>query len=502
MKVSEAVTYMTKSYLHRTIDSFTRDLPKPDEEKAREIIIRNAEELTDSDRIETVLSYHDLYSERLLHTYILEALINRPNHAADETDVIDEVRQLEEGVIQDSKNPERFKYEDADALDILRAVLEVAIRDERVSSDELGLLRRLREKLGIQNRTARVLQAELGHFPKAGNRIHSPSEFRDALIDLQRRGVVFYCNKLDGGIYVVPDEIVPGVRRALGIELSRKGWHALLQQLPRKHFATILEAAGLPKYGSKQELQERVVAAGIRPSSALDSLSNEDLYQICKSLPGAKVSGSKSDRIDRVIDYFANLVVRELPEEASPGERYYRYLVELAHRDRENLLANKVIKKDRDMEDAFEEGTRYLFTEKLGLELLHMPGSEHPDGSFEMRSGGDLLLWDNKSKETVYSFPQSHVRQFKRYIRDSDRRVSCFLIIAPEIDDGAAAVAARLKVESRTDTDIALISAEDLLWVAEQWSQHKSNRPFDPEVFNITGLLDRQTLEQRMRIFL
>ncbi len=502
MRVAEAVEHMTKAYLHRTIDSFTRDLPKPDEEKARELIVRNAQELTDTVRIEGVLSFHGFYAERVLHTYILEALINRPDHYASETDIMDEVRELEEAVLKDSKDPERLKYEDPEALDVLKAVLEVAIQDQRVSSDELSLIRRLRDKLGVQAQTTRLLLAQLAHFPKPGNEIHTPSEFRDALIELQKRGVVFYCNKLGGGVYLVPDEIVAGIRRALGIELSRTAWEALLQNLSRKYLATILGAAGLPKYGSKEELVGRVIAAGVSPSAALEGLSNQALYDICKALPGAKVSGSKADRIERIVEYFANLVVRELPEEASPGERYYRYLVELAHRDRENLLANKVIKKDRNMQDAFEEGTRYLFTEKLGLELIHMPGSEHPDGCFQMRPGGDLLMWDNKSKESVYSFPNSHVRQFKRYIRDSDRRVSCFLVIVPEIDAAAATVAARLKVESRTDTDVSLITAEDLLWLAEEWPGHKSHKPFDPEVFNITGLLDRRTLERRMRILL
>ena len=37
------------------------------------------------------------------------------------------------------------------------------------------------------------------------------------LIDLQKRGIVFYCNKLDGGHFVVPDELVPSVRKVLGI---------------------------------------------------------------------------------------------------------------------------------------------------------------------------------------------------------------------------------------------------------------------------------------------
>jgi hypothetical protein len=248
-------------------------------------------------------------------------------------------------------------------------------------------------------------------------------------------------------------------------------------------------------------LQARVVKAGIQPSEALDVLSNQDLYEMCSALPGAKVSGTKSERILRVIDYFANLVVRDVPIEATPGERFYKYLVELAHRDRESLLANKIIRKDRNMEDAFEEGTRFLFSEKLGLELMKMVRSDHPDGCMRFGKRGELFMWDNKSKEAVYTFPASHIRQFKRYIRDAEERVSCFLVIVPEIADEAALGAARLKIECDTDTDIALITAEDLLWLAEEWPTRKSSKPFTLDVLNITGILTRQLLEQRLKLF-
>jgi hypothetical protein len=178
------------------------------------------------------------------------------------------------------------------------------------------------------------------------------------------------------------------------------------------------------------------------------------------------------------------MVFREVPEEASPGELYCEYLVELAARDREILLANKVIRKDREMEGAFEEGTRHLLREKLGLSLVTMNGSDHADGCFEIGRRGDILMWDNKSKEDVYELPPSHLRQFKRYIRDSEKRVGCFLIIAPAIGDGAARMAARLKIESGTDTDVALITAENLLWVADHWKERSNGRSFNPEVFN------------------
>jgi len=96
---------------------------------------------------------------------------------------------------------------------------------------------------------------------------------------------------------------------------------------------------------------------------------------VLAGLPGAKVSGSKGERIERVIEYFDKMVFRDVPDEAPPGEIYFQYLVELARRDREILLANGVIRKDREMDAAFEAGTRHLFVEKLGLELIAMGGS-------------------------------------------------------------------------------------------------------------------------------
>lgn len=502
MKVAEAVQHMTKSYLHRIVDSFTKDFPKTDEQRSREIIVKNTTDLTDPGRIEGGLAFSGRpYEERILERSILEAILEHPGRSASETHIIDEVMRRERAVLAAARNPDSLKYEDDKSIAVFRAVLEVAVEDATISHEELRLLRRLREKLGIREKTNQILLAQLGHFPRQGNRLHTPSEFREALLDLQKRGALFYCNLLDGGIYVIPDELAPGLRKALGIELSQAPWRLLLEHLSNAQLATILDSAGVPKSGRKNELVDRIVDAGISPSSALECLSNRDLYEICSSLPGANVSGTKGERRDRIIEYFGNLVVKNVPEKAEPGERYYEYLVELAHRDRENLLANNVIRKDKDMDGAFEEGTRYLFREKLGLDLLPMSGSEHADGCVEFRPDGDLLLWDTKSKEDVYGFPRSHLRQFKRYIRDSERRVSCFLVIVPEIGDGAEQTAARLKVESRSDTDVALITADDLKWLAEEWARRGRSKSLNVEVLNMTGVLDRRLLDQRLRLF-
>lgn len=502
MKISEAVEHMTKFYLHRVIESFTRDFPKHEDEESRHTIVRNSHELADPARVQAVLGHEELYSEQVLASTILEALINRQEYRAHLEDIVLEVQALERGVIEEAADPEAFKHEDDWSLEILRAVLEVALEDEALVPDELSLIRRLREKLGIRDKTKRLLLAQLNHFPRTGNRVHSHSEVNEALNDLQRRGIVFHCNRLDKGRYVLPEEMVEPVKDALGIQMTRRGWEKLLSHLPGKNMEAILKQADLPRGGTKEEKSERIRRAGIQPTEALDALSSGDLYHLLRSLPGAKVTGGKEERSKRILAYFDQMVYKDVPAEATDDEIYYQYLTELAGRKREILLANSVIRKDQDMNRAFEQGTEYLFREKLGLELVDQDGSEHSDGCVVVPGREYVLMWDNKSKEGTYNFPPSHLKQFKRYIRECAERVGCFLIITAEVTAEAEKNAARLKADSGADTDVALITAEDLRWVAEEWSAQGAGEEFNPEVFNITGILDRNALETRMSLFL
>ena len=54
----------------------------------------------------------------------------------------------------------------------------------------------------------------------------------------------------------------------------------------------------------------------------------------------------------------------------------------------------------------------------------------------------------------------------------------------------------------RTVGEGALITAEDLLWVAEEWEKRGVGKSFNPEVFNVTGILDWMALEQRIKLLL
>jgi hypothetical protein len=77
-----------------------------------------------------------------------------------------------------------------------------------------------------------------------------------------------------------------------------------------------------------------------------------------------------------------------------------------------------------------------------------------------------------------------------------------FLIIVPQIGNSAKIGALKLKNFCETDTDVALVTAEDLKWVAENWQKYTKSEKFSLQIFNMTGILDRRTLKERIEVFL
>ncbi|MCB0641891.1 MAG: hypothetical protein KDC44_09640 [Phaeodactylibacter sp.] len=184
MKVSEALQHMSKSYLHRTLDSFTRDLPKKEVDHSREIILKNLNELTDTERIKKVLKAKGPYSYRILLSTIIEVLINKPDNMASEDEVYEAVIQYEKEILDFAKDPDFLKYENSKNLEILKAVFEVALDDRIISNEEVVLIERLRMKLEISERNTKVLIAQLNNYPQKSNELHSHRQVKEALIDL------------------------------------------------------------------------------------------------------------------------------------------------------------------------------------------------------------------------------------------------------------------------------------------------------------------------------
>ncbi len=269
MKVADAIKQMSKLPLQRIVDSFTKDFPKPDEQQARDIILRNVEELTDGKRITTVLQFDGPFKDQIRQILMLEAFVNRPDWSATEQEIVESLTGLEQDVLDAAASEDSLRYEDPERLEILRDVLRAALDDKLITFRELNLLRTLRDSLGMSEAVFRIVLAQLNHFPQRGNVLHTPSECRDVLNKLQWGGIVFHCNKADGAPYVIPDEIRASVMDALGLELGLHAWGLLLDSLTVSQLKQTLIRKKLPSSGTKSELKGRVVSSGLSPSRVL-----------------------------------------------------------------------------------------------------------------------------------------------------------------------------------------------------------------------------------------
>lgn len=284
MRIEEAVEQMSKSYLHRVIDSFTRDLHKPELEESRDLIIRNSKELADEEHIATKLERDSVFHQHVLMKTLLEVLLAADDHRLTEAELIEQTQRREQEVIDRAKDETALRYKDQAKLATYRTVLEVALEDDRISSDEMNLLNRLRDHLGLRERDHFLLQAQLGKFPTKENRPHTPSEITGVLTDLQKRGVVLFCNRAEKeAFYVLPEEIAPGVKKALGIELSSSAFLLLLGRLTQQQLKSVLDENKLPTSGKKES---SVSECSTRPSSRARRL-------MCSASLGSKSSARR-----------------------------------------------------------------------------------------------------------------------------------------------------------------------------------------------------------------
>ena len=304
MKVADAIKQMSKLPLQRIVDSFTKDFPKPDEEQARDIILRNVEELTDGKRITTVLQFDGPFKDQIRQILMLEAFVNRPDWSASEQEIVESLTGLEQDVLDDAASEDSLRYEDPDRIDILRDVLKAALDDKLITFRELNLLRTLRDSLGLSEAVFRIVLAQLNHFPQRGNVLHTPSECRDVLNKLQWGGIVFHCNKADGAPYVIPDEMRASVMDALGLELGLHAWGLLLDALTVTQLKQTLVKKKLPSSGTKSELKGRVISSGLPPSQVLGILSTRGAAQavrLASGRPGERHQGGANRAYHRLL---------------------------------------------------------------------------------------------------------------------------------------------------------------------------------------------------------
>jgi len=501
MFLEDILPKMSKLYLGRTVDSFLKDVHMDTEEEMREVILKNIDEFQNKERVKKYLDFtNETRDTSLLNDMILISLMEKEGYLLSEADVYQEVEDMEKLILRQSADDEYVnRFIPQDAKRIYTVVLNEAWKkDDSLNEYEINILNVLRQELDLSKREHYLLESRIGRFPQKHNKLHSHQQISRSLINLQTRGLILRFRE-DTSYYIIPKDIARILRYEMGGELRNEVYGAMLNDLSVNQLREILNQLNINVSGVKEVLIERIIEHNILPSTVLKVFSSKELSDILRRLEGAKVSGTKREKVQNIIDYYEMLSTLTSTDPTDERARYYDFYEELATRDYKTLRINKVIEKDVNIDNYFEEATNYIFECKLGIKLEEMEGTRHADGKVQFNNK-EVLLWDNKSTEKPYTFPESHFNQFLRYIRSEKKRVTSFLIIVHDYTKEAVAQAQKLKAFSEEDTDIALIKASDLIYVAEQWKEYSDQKhpQFNLQVLNMTGELTRNLLMSRM----
>src|SRR5699024_3414514 len=97
------------------------------------------------------------------------------------------------------------------------------------------------------------------------------------------------------------------------------------------------------------------------------------------------------EKIQNSIDYYETLSNPTSTDPTDERARLYDFYEELASRDYKTLRINKVIEKDVNIDNLFEEATRYIFERKLGVKFKEMVGKRHDDGKVDFNKQEVIL---------------------------------------------------------------------------------------------------------------
>ena len=237
-----------------------------------------------------------------------------------------------------------------------------------------------------------------------------------------------------------------------------------------------------------------IILRSVQPSNLIggfsiyDGMNVEELSSWCDNI-GLNVSGTKKALIDRILEYYDSVRRIEVKSE-DERERLINVFCELAKRDLKFLRANNIIQKDLQCEHYFEDATNYIFENMLFNKPLTLTGTDHPDGKLTFKD--KYIMWDNKSKETPVNL-KDHIQQFDKYIKASDKDVVVFMVIAPDFT--SQSVQECVDYSLNNDTQILLITAEELKIVAEKWNKGHNGEIFNLGYFKQNGRFDINLLK-------
>jgi len=476
----------------------------PDEIKTA--LIKTAPQYYFKENIEKSLRAVILHENRdiriIAPIIIKEILLNKDDFTELAKTVDEEVIEYEKGIIDQSneellsKNSEKNKN-----IDLFKFVLETAWENnDDISPDEKNLIEKIKIRLRISDIEYQLIEAKMGKYPTPNNQLHIRDEILSVRRYLQSVGLLLSIRDSDNNDYdIIPDELAQSLRELYGTEMRRRGYQELINSKyvrNKKYIIHILEKNNIECHinQSVPDLQNLCIRY-IKPTTLIggysprDGLDVSDLYRWCQDL-NLPVSGQKNELIKRIICYYDG-IQQKVKETEDAREIWFNYFEDFASRNLGFLRQQGAIEKDLDCERQFEQTTNYLFEKLLRQKPLILKGTEHPDGILSFQD--KLVYWDNKSKETPVNL-SDHIKQFDRYISNSEKPVAIFLVIGADFTDES--VKECLKYSSTHDTVLTLVKAKDLKKLALEWKQSTDNdASFPLGYFKQTGLLDTSLID-------
>lgn len=188
----------------------------------------------------------------------------------------------------------------ADRSLLYRKMLEAAwANDLTLDQSELRMLRLLREQLGL----FRIEHFLLAYHASIQPYWRSDDEFGRVVQALLQAGVIF---EPEEGRLVLPREVIPNVRRVLDVDVPRPAARRLLARLDSgTHLKPALDDHDLPTSGSKQDRIDRIIEHFVPMHRVVDTMHIAVARDLVRRL-GLPVTGSKEELVNRVVDHFAN----------------------------------------------------------------------------------------------------------------------------------------------------------------------------------------------------
>ena len=482
--------------LKRFANEYVIDYRRLSLEELKSAVIKTAPQFSNEDNIRTVVRFFELNPDRstriLFNIIIRSVLLNSDDFTEAVRSTEDRVIAYEQDIV-DSAN-EYSLDDEVDNIDFYKYIVEAAWEEnDDVSADEQNLINKIKAKLGISEQHHQILEAQIGKFPTTGNKLHTKDEIAAIKRLLQNKGLIITVRDSNNNDYdIIPEEIAAVLRSIFGIDIKEASFEKLLESKfvkSKSYLIAILSKAGvmLPKNPNLTQLKEMVIKnltahQLIGGFSANDGLDKSSLSEWCQSL-SLNIYGTKPELINRIIKYYDEIKQIQ-PTEEDEREILFKFYTDLASRNLSFLRQQGIISKDLECEHKFEEATNYMFEKIFKIKPLIMSGTEHPDGILSFND--KLIMWDNKSKETDVSLSE-HIKQFDRYIKNSAKPVSVFIVIGPSFTADSQKECAKYAMSN--DTIILLITAQELKNLADSWMKAHSTdvEPLPLGIFKQNG---------------